>query len=89
MLLIKHSFKIIQRWLSSFFSKENAVATKLIAERIKLTKSIEEVAAMLNVAAETIVQIENGDFNNVKALEQLVALYGVKSADIDFFLNSG
>ncbi|WHP40426.1 helix-turn-helix transcriptional regulator [Lysinibacillus boronitolerans] len=71
-----------------FFSKENAVATKLIAERLKLSKSIEDVATELNITAKTIVQIENGNLNDLRALEQLVDFYGVKSTDIDFFLNS-
>lgn len=71
-----------------FFSKENTVATKLIAERLKISKSIEDVAAELNITTKTIVQIENGHLNDLSALEQLVNFYGVKSTDIDFFLNS-
>lgn len=66
-------------------SKENAVATRLIAERIKLSKSIEEVASKLNIPSETIIQIENGIFNDIKVLEQLIDFYGVKSIDINFF----
>ncbi|MEK5230301.1 helix-turn-helix transcriptional regulator [Lysinibacillus sp. FSL K6-0232] len=69
-----------------FLSKENVVATKLVAERLKVSKSIEEVATELNIAAETIIQIENGNFNDRNAFKKLVDFYQVTSDEIDFFL---
>lgn len=69
-----------------FLAKENKVATKLVAERLKVSKSIEEVAAELNIASETIIQIENGNFNDRNAFKKLVDFYQVTSEEIDFFL---
>lgn len=69
-----------------FLSKENVVATKLVAERLKASKSIEEVAAELNIASETIIQIENGNFNDRNAFKKLVDFYQVTSDEIEFFL---
>lgn len=69
-----------------FLSKENVVATKLVAERLKVSKSIEEVATVLNIATETLIQIENGNFNDRNAFKKLVDFYQVTSDEIDFFL---
>lgn len=48
-----------------FFSKENIVATKLIAERLKLSKCFEEVATELKMTVKAIVQIENGNLTDL------------------------
>lgn len=41
------------------------MATKLIAERLKLSKCFEEVATELKMTVKAIVQIENGNLTDL------------------------